>query len=193
MSTEKLQMQVQAAEIIAEYTLKGLAKYKSDLMYDLFGIRSIEEFNKIPYNTVRIVNGKVVYNEEVIKKLFTCYLNGAWDEFHQGLPGRVRLIGHMIKNLRIIKCCNKIDKESKRIYDLYISPTGDRNVFKTLSRAKDDILLQMNDTDKEDIEYYGGLEKYIQERMPLEQILSSFTEDMKPTKKLIQRLNALLK
>lgn len=192
MSTKNLQMQVQAAEIIAEYTFNELEKFKSDLMYELLGIRSIKQFNNIPYNTVIIVNGKVIYNEDVIKELFIGFMSGTYDEIQTGgFSGFIKSFFQTIKNLRIIRYSNKLDKENRRIYNLYISPNGDKNIFKALSKIKDDFLIQLNDTDEEDIEYQGGLENYIKKYIPLDSITSSLTKDMEPTKKIIERLNAL--
>lgn len=192
MNDDKYKVQVKAAEIIVEYIAQDLNKFKSDFTRKLFGISTVQEFNKIPYNTVRIVNGRIEYTEEVIKQLFLGFLDAAVCD---NRPVILKFLD-IVNNTRIMYYNGKIIKENKRIYNLYISPTGAKNAYERISKEKDKVLLRIKNDSEEKIEFYGGMESYIKtivNKAFVTQIVEEFAKDMKPVIELTAERNKLLK
>lgn len=193
------------AEIILQKTCTVLETYKKETLKELFNITSVEEFNAIPKNTVRIVNGNVEYQEDVICELFAGYLCYNLSEIvgNQNPVSRfgsiIRNIFRIRKNLKIINLNEKIISKNNEIEKKYILPDAPNNAYKQLTAKSQELLECLREMEPEDhadnIQHYGSEEAYISKMTDtyLPQCLESFQEEQKPIIELIKKRNKLLK
>lgn len=200
MNDNNYQLQVKAAEYLVEYVSQELSNLKSSLIFELFGLRTIKDFNKITGNTTEIVDGNIRYKKDIILKQFACFFSGfLYDILNSeksiNARGVIRTFLQIGKNTKIIYYNSKIIKENKRIRNVYIYSKGEKNIYNRLTKEKDVLLLELKNKSEDEIEFYGGIESYIQTVVSdafLHQIVEEFKKDMKKTKELIKKRNDLL-